>query len=262
MANSSVDIFVQIGLVVLVGLACKNSILIVEFARRLPHRGQARYEATKEASRLRLRPILMTSFAFILGVVPLLVATGAGSEMRRSLGTAVFSGMLGVTAFGIFLTPVFFYVIHGLSETHLFRAIATQWIGSCLMARCWGAASASRSRGSGWSIRCGGWRSAAAPASWPALVLQTVHWHVGNGARKKNGEAKKPARNESRTNGVNRHLSASRQFVILSAAKDLAYVGIRPRFFAALRMTALGSPATAVAGRLLRANRQFLTTDH
>ena len=79
--------------------------------------GQSRYEATVEASRLRLRPILMTSFAFILGVVPLVIATGAGAEMRRSLGTAVFSGMIGVTLFGIFLTPVFFYVIQGLSET-------------------------------------------------------------------------------------------------------------------------------------------------
>ena len=125
--------FVQIGLVVLVGLACKNSILIVEFAKRLHERGQSRYEATKEASRLRLRPILMTSFAFILGVVPLVVASGAGAEMRRSLGTAVFSGMLGVTLFGIFLTPVFFYVIHGLSETRLFMAVAMQWLGSALM---------------------------------------------------------------------------------------------------------------------------------
>ena len=112
----------QIGLVVLVGLACKNSILIVEFARDL-HQGEGRprYEATVEASRLRLRPILMTSFAFILGVVPLVIATGAGAEMRRSLGTAVFSGMIGVTLFGIFLTPVFFYVIQGLSETAVLR---------------------------------------------------------------------------------------------------------------------------------------------
>ena len=136
--DSSVNIFVQIGLVVLVGLACKNSILIVEFAKRLHERGQSRFEATKEASRLRLRPILMTSFAFIFGVVPLVIATGAGAEMRRSLGTAVFSGMLGVTLFGIFLTPVFFYVIAGLSETRFFRAVVTQWIG----AACWCAAGA------------------------------------------------------------------------------------------------------------------------
>ena len=84
--------------------------------------GRPRYEATVEASRLRLRPILMTSFAFILGVVPLVIASGAGAEMRRSLGTAVFSGMIGVTLFGIFLTPVFFYVIQGLSETAAFFA--------------------------------------------------------------------------------------------------------------------------------------------
>jgi multidrug efflux pump len=115
--HTDVNIFVQIGLVVLVGLACKNAILIVEFARQLHQEGRPRFEATREASRLRLRPILMTSFAFILGVVPLVLATGAGAEMRRSLGTAVFSGMLGVTLFGIFLTPVFFYVIQGFSET-------------------------------------------------------------------------------------------------------------------------------------------------
>ena len=111
-----VNIFVQIGLVVLVGLACKNAILVVEFAKQLHQGGKSGLEATVEASRLRLRPILMTSFAFILGVVPLVLATGAGAEMRRSLGTAVFSGMIGVTLFGIFLTPVFFYVIIGISE--------------------------------------------------------------------------------------------------------------------------------------------------
>ena len=132
-AHYSVDIFVQIGLVVLVGLACKNSILIVEFAKRLHDRGETRAVATREASRLRLRPILMTSFAFILGVVPLVLARGAGAEMRRSLGTAVFSGMLGVTAFGIFLTPVFYYVIGGLGETRVFAAVATQWIGATLL---------------------------------------------------------------------------------------------------------------------------------
>ena len=114
-AHLSVDLFVQIGLVVLVGLACKNAILIVEFARQLHQEGKPRFEATVEASRLRLRPILMTSFAFIFGVFPLVVATGAGAEMRHSLGTAVFSGMFGVTLFGIFLTPVFFYVIRRFS---------------------------------------------------------------------------------------------------------------------------------------------------
>jgi multidrug efflux pump len=133
LANGAVDIFVQIGLVVLVGLACKNSILVVEFARDLHQReGRSRYEATVEASRIRLRPILMTSFAFILGVVPLVIATGAGSEMRRSLGMAVFSGMIGVTLFGIFLTPVFFYVIQGLSELRLFATIAVQAVISLL----------------------------------------------------------------------------------------------------------------------------------
>jgi len=132
-SHKSVDIFVQIGLVVLVGLACKNAILIVEFARDLHVQGRPRYEATVEASRLRLRPILMTSFAFILGVVPLVIATGAGAEMRQSLGTAVFSGMFGVTLFGIFLTPVFFYVIQGLSELSLFTAQSIRWVGSGLL---------------------------------------------------------------------------------------------------------------------------------
>ena len=103
--------FVQVGFLVLVGLAAKNAILIVEFAKELHEGGKSRYDATVEACRLRLRPIVMTAFAFILGVVPLVLAEGAGAEMRRSLGTAVFSGMIGVTAFGIFLTPVFFYLI-------------------------------------------------------------------------------------------------------------------------------------------------------
>jgi multidrug efflux pump len=131
--HNAVDIFVQIGLVVLVGLACKNAILIVEFAHHERQQGKPRFEATVDASQLRLRPILMTSLAFILGVVPLVIATGAGAEMRRSLGTAVFSGMLGVTVFGIFLTPVFFYVIQGLSETRLLSAATTKWAGSLLL---------------------------------------------------------------------------------------------------------------------------------
>jgi multidrug efflux pump len=168
-SGTSVNIFVQIGLVVLVGLACKNAILIVEFAKDLHVRGRSQesgarsqesgmrsqgsgvrglspdscpltpvacplpvWEATVESSRLRLRPILMTSFAFILGVFPLVAASGAGAEMRRSLGIAVFSGMLGVTLFGILLTPVFFYVIQGLGETRLFSSAATQWVGSSL----------------------------------------------------------------------------------------------------------------------------------
>jgi multidrug efflux pump len=110
-----VNIFTQIGLVVLIGLAAKNAILIVEFAKQLEDQGRPRFEATVEACRLRLRPILMTSFAFILGVVPLVLAKGAGAEMRRTLGVAVFSGMLGVTIFGIFFTPVFYSVIRGLT---------------------------------------------------------------------------------------------------------------------------------------------------
>ena len=103
-----IDILAQIGFVVLVGLAAKNAILIVEFARqRQDQDGDAPEEAATPAARIRLRPILMTSFAFILGVFPLAVATGAGAEMRQSLGTAVFFGMLGVTAFGLLFTPAF-----------------------------------------------------------------------------------------------------------------------------------------------------------
>jgi multidrug efflux pump len=113
------NIFTQIGLVVLVGLAAKNAILIVEFAKQLQDQGQNRFDATLEACRLRLRPILMTSFAFILGVVPLVLATGAGAEMRVALGIAVFSGMLGVTIFGIFFTPVFYVVIRWFTEGKL-----------------------------------------------------------------------------------------------------------------------------------------------
>lgn len=115
MAKMDINIFTQIGFVVLVGLACKNAILIVEFARARCLAGQPRLEATLEACRLRLRPIIMTSFAFIFGVVPLMIGTGAGYEMRQTLGVAVFAGMLGVTIFGIYLTPVFFYVIQGLT---------------------------------------------------------------------------------------------------------------------------------------------------
>jgi multidrug efflux pump len=110
-AKMDINIFTQVGFIVLVGLASKNAILIVEFAKGKRESGVPRFDATIQACRLRLRPILMTSFAFILGVVPLVIAEGAGKEMRRALGTAVFSGMLGVTLFGIFLTPVFFMVI-------------------------------------------------------------------------------------------------------------------------------------------------------
>jgi multidrug efflux pump len=140
--DAAVDIFVQIGLVVLVGLACKNAILVVEFAKELHLTGgRSVYEATLESARLRLRPILMTSFAFILGVLPLCVASGAGSEMRRSLGVAVFSGMVGVTAFGIFLTPVFFYVIQGLGETRIFAGAIVQWAVSLALGVLLGAGS-------------------------------------------------------------------------------------------------------------------------
>lgn len=109
------NVFVQIGLVVLVGLAAKNAILIVEFARTLETQGSSTLEAVIEACRLRLRPILMTSIAFIAGVVPLVLASGAGAEMRQAMGVAVFAGMLGVTLFGLFLTPVFYVVIRGLT---------------------------------------------------------------------------------------------------------------------------------------------------
>ena len=115
LAQMDVNIFVQVAFVVLVGLAAKNAILIVEFARDRQQEGASRFDAAVEAARVRLRPILMTSFAFILGVFPLVIAHGAGAEMRRTLGTAVFAGMIGVTLFGIFLTPVFFYVIRRIS---------------------------------------------------------------------------------------------------------------------------------------------------
>jgi multidrug efflux pump len=118
-AGKDMNIFTQIGFVVLVGLASKNAILIVEFARHQRLEGLPRREATLAACRLRLRPIVMTSLAFILGVVPLLISRGAGAEMRRALGTAVFSGMLGVTLFGIVMTPVFFYTIDRLSGSQL-----------------------------------------------------------------------------------------------------------------------------------------------
>jgi multidrug efflux pump len=108
------NIFVQIGLVVLMGLACKNAILIVEFARELEHQGRGIVDAALEACRLRLRPIVMTSVAFIAGVVPLVLSSGAGAEVRRVMGVTVFAGMIGVTLFGLFLTPVFYVVIRKL----------------------------------------------------------------------------------------------------------------------------------------------------
>jgi multidrug efflux pump len=101
------NIFTQISFIVLVGLACKNAILIIEFARELELQGEQIIEAAVEAARLRLRPILMTSFAAAFGVLPLVLSTGAGAEMRHAMGVAMFSGILGVTFFGVFLTPVF-----------------------------------------------------------------------------------------------------------------------------------------------------------
>ncbi|ATH16205.1 multidrug efflux RND transporter permease subunit [Delftia acidovorans] len=109
------NVFTQIGLIVLVGLSAKNAILIVEFARELEFEGRTPIQAAIEASRLRLRPILMTSLAFVMGVLPLVLSTGAGSEMRRAMGVAVFSGMIGVTAFGLFLTPVFYVLMRRLA---------------------------------------------------------------------------------------------------------------------------------------------------
>ena len=119
------NIFTQIGFVVLVGLACKNAILIVEFARQQIDSGKDRFEAAAEAARLRLRPILMTSFAFILGVLPLVVAVGAGAEMDQALGTAVFAGMIGVTFFGVLFTPIFFSILMKLFGGRIGRKKAT-----------------------------------------------------------------------------------------------------------------------------------------
>jgi multidrug efflux pump len=132
-AKMDINIFTQIGFVVLVGLASKNAILIVEFAKKKREAGVARREATLEACKLRLRPIVMTSIAFILGVVPLLITHGAGAEMRHTLGTAVFSGMLGVTLFGVFLTPVFFITIDKLSESKVFAAPLLRQMSSILL---------------------------------------------------------------------------------------------------------------------------------
>jgi len=130
--KGDVNIFTQIGFVVLVGLASKNAILIVEFAKRKYEGGMPRHEATLQACKLRLRPILMTSFAFIFGVIPLIAGKGAGAEMRRTLGIAVFSGMLGVTVFGIFLTPVFFNVIEWFSDKTGARSQRGQQLGRAL----------------------------------------------------------------------------------------------------------------------------------
>src|SRR5205807_8799445 len=110
------NILTQVGFIVLIGLAAKNAILIVEFAHQLEEQGRDRLAAAVEAARLRLRPILMTSLAFIFGVIPLVWAVGAGAELRQTLGTAVFSGMIGVTLFGLIFTPVFYVVCRWLAE--------------------------------------------------------------------------------------------------------------------------------------------------
>jgi multidrug efflux pump len=116
LAKSDNNIFTQIGFIVLIGLACKNAILIVEFAKHKQEQGMSVIEAALEACRLRLRPILMTSIAFIAGVFPLVVSTGAGAEMRHAMGVAVFSGMIGVTIFGLFLAPIFYVVLMNLGR--------------------------------------------------------------------------------------------------------------------------------------------------
>jgi multidrug efflux pump len=120
-AGQDVNIFTQVGFVVLIGLACKNAILIVEYAKRQRDAGADRRAAVMAACRLRFRPILMTSVAFVLGVTPLVYAHGAGAEMRTALGIAVFSGMLGVTFFGIFMTPAFFVLVDWAKGGRLFR---------------------------------------------------------------------------------------------------------------------------------------------
>jgi multidrug efflux pump len=122
MQPGDLNIFTQVALVVLVGLACKNAILIVEFAKELEEQGKSTLDAVIEACRLRLRPILMTSIAFCAGVIPLILGSGAGSEMRRAMGIAVFSGMVGVTMFGIFLTPVFFMLLRKSTENRRAKA--------------------------------------------------------------------------------------------------------------------------------------------
>jgi multidrug efflux pump len=123
-AGGDNNIFTQIGLIVLVGLASKNAILIVEFARDREAQGARTVRAVLEAARLRLRPILMTSIAFVMGVVPLVTSSGAGAEMRRAMGIAVFSGMLGVTAFGLVLTPLFYSVVRRVTARRTTAATA------------------------------------------------------------------------------------------------------------------------------------------
>jgi len=133
MKKQDVNIFTQIGFVVLIGLACKNSILIVEYAKWQREAGADRATAILAACRQRLRPILMTSLAFILGVMPLAFASGAGAEMRRALGIAVLSGMLGVTIFGIFLTPVFYVAVDRMVSGKLFQSTPVRRVSQILL---------------------------------------------------------------------------------------------------------------------------------
>jgi multidrug efflux pump subunit AcrB len=133
LAGMDINIFTQVGFVVLVGLASKNAILIVEFAKKERDAGASPADAALAACQLRLRPIVMTSLSFIFGVVPLIFGVGAGAEMRRTLGTAVFSGMLGVTVFGIFLTPVFFYTVDRISESRVFASRLVRTVGRFLL---------------------------------------------------------------------------------------------------------------------------------
>jgi multidrug efflux pump len=128
LAGSDNNIFTQIGLIVLVGLACKNAILIVEFARDRELAGESTWQAVLDACRLRLRPILMTSLAFVMGVVPLVTSHGAGAEMRHAMGVAVFSGMLGVTFFGLLLTPSFYLAIRRFHQARRRRTDETRLI--------------------------------------------------------------------------------------------------------------------------------------
>jgi multidrug efflux pump subunit AcrB len=179
-AAMDINIFTQIGFVVLVGLASKNAILIVEFAKKEREAGVDRQHATQEACRLRLRPILMTSLAFVLGVLPLITSKGAGAEMRRTLGTAVFSGMIGVTLFGIFLTPVFFYVIDYLSGTPAFSSPRVRRIGGMMRD--------GLTLRFVWELAREGWRKAAEavrhrrPSAVPAGRMAAVHSTSVNGA--------------------------------------------------------------------------------
>jgi multidrug efflux pump len=132
-AAMDINVFTQVGFVVLVGLASKNAILIVEFAKSRREVGAPVREATLEACRLRLRPIIMTSLAFILGAVPLVTSQGAGAEMRQALGVAVFGGMIGVTMFGLFLTPIFFYFVDSATHNRFFSLPGVQLIGDILL---------------------------------------------------------------------------------------------------------------------------------